>query len=71
MNPKNPLVVDDVVFLEEINQLHEKGVDYLDAILTICTKNNYEIELVAEMINKRPNLKKIVMESGINLRMLK
>jgi len=48
--------------IEEL--VEENGLDYIDAVVDYCNKNNLEIEAIAEIIQKLPNLKlKIEIEA--------
>lgn len=48
--------------IEEMVQ--ENGIDYIDAVISYCEDNNLEIESVADIIQKLPNLKlKIELEA--------
>lgn len=42
----------------------ETGIDYIDAVVSYCETNNLEVEAIAEIIQKLPNLKlKIEIEA--------
>jgi len=43
---------------QKIEKLVEKhGIDYIDACLLYCEKNGVEIEQLADIIKKNPNIK--------------
>lgn len=52
-------------FMEEIDSMRKRtNVEYIDAIVHWCEKNNVEVEFVASIIKKDPIFKsKIAMEA--------
>jgi uncharacterized protein YeaC (DUF1315 family) len=59
-------------FVEEIEILcKEKSVEYIDAVVLWCEKNNLEIETAAYWINKDPVMKSKIKNEAENLNFLK
>ena len=59
-------------FVEEIELLcKEKRVEYIDAIVLWCEKNNLEIEVAAYWIKKDPTMKSKIQAEAENLNYLK
>lgn len=58
-------------FIEDIEMLCvDKNIEYIDAIIMWCEKNNLEIEYAAEMIKKHPLMKSKVQYEAENLNFL-
>lgn len=47
------------------------GIPYIDALIEYATKNNLEIESVADVIKKSSILKEKIRTEAVNLRMVK
>ena len=63
---------DRKIFLKEIEHLKiSKQIDYIDAIIFWCDKNNVEIDLVANIINSNQVLKLKIQEEAEALNILK
>lgn len=59
-------------FVEEIEKLcKEKNIEYIDAIVFWCQKNNLEIETAAYWIKRDPVMKSKVQVEAENLNILK
>jgi len=59
-------------FDEKIETLVEQhNVEYIDAVLDYCAKNNLEIEAMADVIQKSPLLKSKIQEEAEKLHYLK
>jgi len=59
-------------FVEEIEILcRDKNIEYIDAIVFWCEKNNLEIETAAYWIKKDPAMKSKVQAEAENLNILK
>lgn len=59
-------------FVEEIEKLcKDKNIEYIDAIVFWCQKNNLEIETAAYWIKKDPVMKSKVQLEAENLNILK
>lgn len=59
-------------FVNDVNKLHvSDDVDYIDAVVEWCTKNNIEVEFAAALIKKDPVLKSKIQEEAENLNILK
>lgn len=55
-------------FILEVNRLvNQHGLDYMDAVLHYCDKNNIEIEAVAPIIKANPKIKSGLRQSAENL----
>lgn len=58
-------------FLSEIEKLcKDDTVEYMDAILHYCEKNDVEIEVIAKFIQKNAVLKAKIQEEAENLNFL-
>jgi len=44
-------------FRNEVNALCDKDVDFLSAVLTVCERNDIELETISSIIKKDPELK--------------
>lgn len=59
-------------FVEEIEVLcRDKNIEYIDAIVFWCQKNNLEIETAAYWIKKDPVMKSKIQVEAENLNILK
>ena len=59
-------------FVEEIEKLcRDKNIEYIDAIVFWCQKNNLEIETAAYWIKKDPVMKSKIQLEAENLNVLK
>ncbi len=59
-------------FVEEIEVLcKDKNIEYIDAIVFWCEKNNLEIETAAYWIKKDPVMKSKIQFEAENLNVLK
>jgi hypothetical protein len=60
------------LFVEEIETLcKEKNLEYIDAVVVWCQKNNLEIETAAYWIKKDPTMKSKIQAEVENLNLLK
>ena len=61
-----------ISFAEEIETLCiEKNIEYIDAIVYWCEKNNFEIEYAAELIKKHAVIKSKIQIEAENLNFIK
>ena len=59
-------------FVEEVKILcRDKNIEYIDAIVFWCEKNNLEVETAAYWIKKDPAMKSKVQAEAENLNILK
>jgi len=59
-------------FVEEIEKIcSTKNVEYIDAVVMWCEKNNLEVEVVAGWIKKDPVMKSKIQAEAENLNVLK
>jgi hypothetical protein len=59
-------------FIEEIDKLcSTKNIEYIDAIVIWCEKNNLEVEVAAGWIKKDPVMKSKVQAEAENINVLK
>jgi Phage late-transcription coactivator len=59
-------------FNEEIEKLRRsKNLEYIDAVIYWCQKNNIEIEFAAALIKKDPVFRAKIQVEGENLNFLK
>lgn len=59
-------------FIDEIEKIcREKNVEYIDAIIHWCVRNNLEIEYAAEIIKKNAVLKSKLQIEAENLNFMK
>jgi hypothetical protein len=59
-------------FVEEIEKLcRDKNIEYIDAIVFWCEKNNLEIETAAYWVKKDPVMRSKVQVEAENLNVLK
>lgn len=67
----NSSTKDAIQFLSEIEKLcRDDSVEYMDAILHYCEKNEVEIEVIAKFIQKNAVLKAKIQEEAENLNFL-
>lgn len=59
-------------FVEEVEKLcRDKNIEYIDAIVFWCEKNNLELETAAYWIKKDPVMKSKIQVEAENLNILK
>lgn len=59
-------------FVEEIEILcQDKGIEYIDAVVFWCQKNNLEIETAAYWIKKDPVMRSKIQVEAENMNILK
>ena len=59
-------------FVEEVERIkRSKDVDYIDAVITWCEKNNLEVETAAYWIKKDSVLKAKIQIEAENLNIIK
>lgn len=59
-------------FVSDIEKLcREKKIEYIDAIIMWCDKNNLEVETAAYWIKKDPTMRSKVQVEAENLNILK
>jgi uncharacterized protein YeaC (DUF1315 family) len=60
------------IFVEEVEKLcKDKNIEYIDAVVFWCEKNNLEIETAAYWIKKDPVMKSKLQVEAENLNILK
>ena len=60
------------IFVEEVEKLcKDKNIEYIDAVVFWCEKNNLEIETAAYWIKKYPVMKSKLQVEAENLNILK
>jgi hypothetical protein len=66
------LNLSNTFFINEIETLcQSKNIEYIDAVVYWCEKNNVEIEYVASFIKKDPVFKSKIEAEAENLNILK
>ena len=64
--------LNNFAFVDEIEKLcTTKNIEYIDAIIMWCEKNNLEVEVAAAWIKKDATLKSKVQSEAENLNVLK
>jgi hypothetical protein len=59
-------------FIEELEELCiSKNIEYIDAVVCWCEKNNLEIEYAADLIKTNPVLKSKIQTEAENLNFIK
>jgi hypothetical protein len=65
-------MINSYSFAQEIEVLHKsQDIDYIDAVIFWCEKNNIELELIASLINKDQVLKSKIRVEAENLNIIK
>jgi hypothetical protein len=65
-------MINSYTFAQQIEIIHKnQDIDYIDAVVFWCEKNNIEIELVASLINKDQVLKSKIRVEAENLNIIK
>ena len=60
------------LFVEEIEKIcKEKNIEYIDAVVMWCEKNNLEVETAAYWIKKDPTMRSKIQAEAENLNILK
>lgn len=60
------------IFIQEIEEIClAKGIEYIDAVLYWCEKNNLEVETAAYWIKKDHSMKQKIQSEAQNLKILK
>jgi Phage late-transcription coactivator len=62
---------DVVKFNNEIDKMCRNNVDYIDAVITWCERNNVDVEVLAGVIKKDPVIKSKLQADAENLNFLK
>ena len=63
---------DKNIFVEEIEIIcKEKSIEYIDAVVMWCEKNNLEVETAAYWIKKDATMKSKIQAEAENLNILK
>jgi hypothetical protein len=64
--------LNNFTFIEEIEKLCTlKNIEYIDAVILWCEKNNLEVEIAAGWIKKDPAMKMKIKAEAENLNVLK
>ena len=64
--------LNNFVFIEEIEKLcSTKNIEYIDAVVMWCEKNNLEVETAAHWIRKDPVMKSKIQSEAENMNILK
>jgi len=59
-------------FVEEVEKLcRTKNIEYIDAVVLWCEKNNLEVETAAYWIKKDPTMRSKIQAEAENLNVLK
>lgn len=59
-------------FVEEIEVIcREKNIEYIDAVVMWCEKNNLEVETAAYWIKRDPTMKSKIQAEAENLNIIK
>jgi hypothetical protein len=59
-------------FVEEVEKLcRTKNIEYIDAVVLWCEKNNLEVETAAYWIKRDPTMKAKIQAEAENLNVLK
>ena len=59
-------------FVEEVEKLcKSKNIEYIDAVVLWCEKNNLEVETAAYWIKRDPTMKAKIQAEAENLNVLK
>lgn len=62
----------DMGFVDEVEKIcQEKNIEYIDAVVFWCEKNNLEIEQAAYWIKKDPSMRAKIQAEAENLNILK
>jgi hypothetical protein len=65
-------VISRNLFVEEIEQLcKDKNLEYIDAVVIWCKKNNLEVETAAYWIKKDPTMKSKIKAEAETLNIIK
>lgn len=60
------------LFVQEVEILcREKKIEYIDAVVMWCERNNLEVETAAYWINQDPTMKMKIQAEAENLNILK
>ena len=62
---------DSAKFNYEIDKMCNNNVDYIDAVVTWCERNNVDVEVLAGVIKKDPVIKSKLQADAENLNFLK
>ena len=62
---------DIVKFNHDVDKMCNNNVEYIDAVVTWCNKNNLDIEVVAGAIKKDPVIKAKLQADAENLNFIK
>lgn len=62
---------DKQVILDEIKHLQSECGSILDAVITVCEKNNIEIETMAHYLKYSKHMRQSLYEEGVKLRSIK
>jgi hypothetical protein len=62
---------DIVKFNHDVDKMCNNNVQYIDAVVTWCTRNNLDIEVVAAVIKKDPVIKAKLRADAENLNFIK
>jgi len=65
------ILFDGQRFIDEIENMRNNGIEYIDAVIHWCEKNKIEVEYVASFIKKDPVFKSKLQEEAENLNILK
>jgi hypothetical protein len=66
------LASNNSIFIEEIEKLCiSKNIEYIDAVVIWCERNNLEVETAAAWIKKDPAMKSKIQAEAENLNVLK
>ena len=64
--------LNNFAFIKEIEKIcASKNIEYIDAVLLWCERNNLEVEIAAAWIKKDPAMKSKIQAEAENLNVLK
>lgn len=69
-NIQNAFLVNLIDDIEKIRSRSKAHIEYIDAIIHYCEKNNLEIETVAKIIKKNPVLKSKLQDEAEELNII-
>lgn len=71
--------MNDIIYLQNLINVSQKievlvnthGIDYIDACLLYCEKTGVEIEQLADILKKNPNIKNKLQNEAMQLNFIK
>jgi len=65
------MIFDVNKFNHDVDKMCNNSVDYIDAVITWCERNNVDVEAIANIIKKDPVIKSKLQADAENLNFLK